>query len=200
MKSFDKVGLLKESWEIVKKNYRLVAMLLVAYIVYNFVQGIVQNQVKDTILAFVVSIAFTLLTMFLEIGLLKIALKLIDGKEAKFQDLWTYPQYLLRFIGASILLGLAVLVGFILLIIPGIYVALRLQFTPFLVVDKDMGIMDALKGSWDMTQGMVLNLFLFALLLIAINILGAIALLVGLLVSLPVSFFAVALLYRKLSK
>ena len=200
MKSFDKVGLLKEGWELLKKNYKLVGLILVAYFVYQAVTGLVQNTVKDTPLAFVASVGFSLLTLFLEIGFLKIILKLVDGKQANFQELWAYPQYFLRFLGASILMGLAVMVGFILLVIPGIYLALRLQFTPFFVIDKDMATMDALKASWDLTNGMVVNLFLFALLLIALNILGAIALLVGLLVTIPVSIFAVALLFRKLTK
>jgi uncharacterized membrane protein len=100
---------------------------------------------------------------------------------------------------SSILYGLIVGVGFILLVVPGIYLALRLQFYSFYVVDKNAGITDSLKMSWEATKGNTLNIFLFVLILIALNILGAIALLVGLLVTIPVSFIAVALLYRKLS-
>mgnify|MGYP001611319159 CR=1 FL=1 len=66
------------------------------------------------------------------------------------------------------------------------------------MVDKNAGITDSLKMSCEKTRGKALDLFLFALLLIVLNILGALALLVGLLVTIPISFVAVTLLYRKL--
>lgn len=199
MKSFDKVGLIKSAWELVKKNARLVALLMVAFIGYQVVQGIVQGLFGQSILAVLLSLAFTVLTLFLEIGFIKIVLKLIDGHKAEITELWAYPQYLLRMIGATILYSLIVVVGFILLIIPGIYLALRLQFYSYYIVDKNAPAVDSLRMSWKATEGNVINIFLFALLLIALNILGALALLIGLFVTIPVSFIAVALLYRKLS-
>ena len=126
-------------------------------------------------------------------------MKLVDGQKAEITELWAYPQYLLRMIGASILYGLIVLAGFVLLVIPGIYLALRLQFYSYYIIDKDAGAIDSLKMSWKVTEGNMINIFLFMLLLVALNILGAIVLLVGLLVTIPVSFVAVTLLYRKLS-
>ncbi|MBI2621451.1 MAG: hypothetical protein HYW63_02275 [Candidatus Levybacteria bacterium] len=199
MKQFDKIGLIKHAWEIVKKNVRLIALLVGAFIVYQIIQGIVQGFFRESVLAVLVSLAFTVITLFLEIGAIKIFLKLVDGQKAEITELWAYPQYLLRMIGASILFGLIVLAGFILLIIPGIYLAIRLQFYSFYIVDKNEGVIDSLQKSWKVTQGNVINLFLFMLLLVALNILGALALLVGLLVTIPVSFIAVTLLYRKLA-
>ena len=199
MQNISKVGLIKDSWEIVKPNYKLVAALLGAFIVYQFVQGIVQGLFGDSVLTIFVSLAFTVITFFLQIGLIKIALKLVDKKPAKFEELWAYPQYLLRMIASSILYGLAVVGGLILFVVPGIYLALRLQFYSYVLLDKDTGVIDSLKKSWKLTQGNVINLFLFMLLIIGINILGAIALLVGLLITIPVSFIAVTLLYRKLA-
>ena len=199
MKNINKVGLIKDSWELVKKNARLIALLMAAFIGYQVIQGIVQNFFRETILATLISLAFTVLTLFLEIGFIKIVLKLVDGQKAEFQELWAYPQYLLRMIGASIVYGLIVVAGLILLVVPGIYLALRLQFYSYYIVDKNAGALDSLKMSWKVTEGNVFNLFLFMLLLIVINIAGAIALLVGLLITIPVSFVAVTLLYRKLS-
>ena len=102
-------------------------------------------------------------------------------------------------VGASIVYGLIVVGGLILLVVPGIYLALRLQFYSYYIIDKNAGSIDSLKMSWKATEGNVINIFLFELLLIGINILGAIALVVGLLVTIPVSVIAVTLLYRKLS-
>ncbi len=199
MKQFDKIGLIKQSWELVKKNAKFIALLMVAFVVYQIVQGVVQGFFGEGILASLVSLGFTVLTLFFQIGFIKIILKLIDGHKAEISELWAYPQYLLRMIGASIIYGIIVMLGFILLIIPGIYLALRLQFYSYYIVDKNAGALDSLRMSWKATDKNVINIFLFMLLIIGINILGALALLVGLLITIPVSFIAVTLLYRKLS-
>ncbi len=200
MKDFDKIGLIKKAWEIVKKNAKLIGILLVIYFAFNFAQSFVVGMLGESmLLANIVSLAFTVGAIFLQLGFYKIILDLVDGKNPTFQQLWAYPQYLLRGIAVTILSGLAILGGLILLVIPGIYIAIRLQFALYYLVDKNTGVMDSLKGSWNITQGNVLNIFLFMLILIGLNILGAIALLVGLLITIPVSFIAVTLLYRKLS-
>ena len=199
VRSFDKVGLIKQSWELVKKNARLIALLMVAFVGYQVIQGVVQGFFKYSALSVIVSLAFTVLTLFFEIGFLKIVLKLVDSQKADINELWAYPQYLLRMIGASIIYGLIVVAGFILLVVPGIYLALRLQFYSYYIIDKDAGAIDSLRMSWKATEGNVINIFLFELLLIGINILGAIALIVGLLVTIPVTFVAVTYLFRKLS-
>jgi uncharacterized membrane protein len=198
MKQFDKIGLIKQAWEIVKKNVQIVALLMVAFVVYQVVQGWVTGFFGDSPIAALVSLAFTVLTLFLEIGFLKIVLKLVDGHKAEIQELWAYPQYLLRMIGATLVYAIIVTVGLILLIVPGIYLAIRLQFYSYYIVDKNTGAIDSLRMSWKLTEGNMINIFLFMLILLGLNILGALALLVGLLVTVPVSFIAVTLLYRKL--
>lgn len=199
MKQFDKIGLIKQSWEIVKKNAKFVAILMVAFVIYQIVQGAVQGFFGEGLLASLVSLGFTVLTLFFQIGFIKIILKLIDGHKAEISELWAYPQYLLRMIGATIVYTIIVVIGFILLIIPGIYLALRLQFYSYYIVDKNAGAMDSLRMSWKATDKNVINIFLFMLLILGLNILGALALLVGLLITIPVSIIAVSLLYRKLS-
>lgn len=198
MKQFDKIGLIKQSWELVKKNAKFIAILMVAFVVYQIAQGVVQGFFGEGLLASLVSLGFTALTLFFQIGFIKIILKLIDGHKAEITELWAYPQYLLRMIGATIVYTVIVVIGFILLVIPGIYLALRLQFYSYYIVDKNAGALDSLRMSWKVTDKNVINIFLFMLLIIGINILGALALLVGLLITIPVSFIAVTLLYRKL--
>lgn len=194
----DKVGLIKKGWEVVKANARLMALLVGAFVIFNILQSAFSNYFRETALSIVVSLAFSALSLFLEIGFIKIVLKLVDGKKAEFQELWAYPQYFVNMVLSSIIYALILVGGFLLLIIPGIYLALRLQFYSFYVVDKNAGVTDSLKMSWNATKGKTLDIFVFMLLLIGLNILGALALLVGLLITIPVSFVAYTLFYRKL--
>jgi uncharacterized membrane protein len=60
-----------------------------------------------------------------------------------------------------------------------------------------LGPIQALKESKRLTSGVKADLFLFTLLTFGINLLGAIALGVGLLVSLAITYFAIAHIYRQ---
>jgi len=80
---------------------------------------------------------------------------------------------------ANLLVGAIVIVGLFLLIIPGIIFACKLAFTPYLVVDRRMTVIEAVKESWRMTNGHAWTVFLIGLLAIPISIVGLICLVVG---------------------
>jgi uncharacterized membrane protein len=143
---------------------------------------------------------FTIIGIFVSIGIVKIILNLVDKKPLAYDELWKNSRYFWRYLGASILYGLIVAVGFILLIIPGVYLAIRYQFVTYLIIDKNMGIKEAFTKSSEMTKGIKWNLFVFDVLLLGIIILGAIALFVGLFAAIPVTWIAMVLMYRSLLK
>jgi uncharacterized membrane protein len=111
--------------------------------------------------------------------------------------LW-HPRPFLKFLGASVLLGLAVVGGLILLIVPGIIFALMFIFTTFIVIDREFGPIDSMKESRRLSYGHKWNLLGLSLLLVLINLLGLAALFVGLFVSIPVSSLAFTHAYRVL--
>lgn len=148
--------------------------------------------------AFIWSIVSAIVSLIIQVGIIKIVLDLYDGKPLNLANLYLMSHLAPRFLGASILYGLMILVGFVILIIPGIYLAIKLQFYSFLIVDKNAGVVGSLKKSWALTQGASLKLFLFTLAIIILNIVGAIVLLVGLLVTIPTTTMASVYVYRKL--
>jgi uncharacterized membrane protein len=111
--------------------------------------------------------------------------------------LW-HPQPFWKYLGASILYALAIAVGLVLLIVPGIIFALMFMFTTFIVIDRELGPIEAMKESNRITYGHKWSLLGFTLMLVLVNLLGVIALVVGLLVSIPVSTLAVTHAYRVL--
>ncbi|WP_148286727.1 hypothetical protein [Halarchaeum acidiphilum] len=54
---------------------------------------------------------------------------------------------------ASIVVGILVTIGFVLLVIPGIYLALGLAFVPIYVVVEDETAFTAMQSSWDLATG-----------------------------------------------
>ena len=77
----------------------------------------------------------------------------------------------LGFLVASILLFVFVMLGLVALIIPGIYIAVKLLFTQQEVVINRLKPMDALKSSWEMTDGRFWEIFGFLLVVLIISVL-----------------------------
>lgn len=87
----------------------------------------------------------------------------------------------------------------LIMIIPIIIFGVRLQFFSYFIIDQGSGPIEALKKSWTATRGQYWRLILFYLATMGLNILGAFALLVGLLWTIPTTSIATASVYRKLS-
>lgn len=102
----------------------------------------------------------------------------------------------LKYIGWSLLYGFIVAVGLILLIVPGIYLATRLGFAGIYLVDHPTAsIEEAVKFSWNKTDGHVLNLIGLGILSLIIVLLGLLACCVGIFFTMVISNFAFVLAY-----
>ena len=115
----------------------------------------------------------------------------------EISDLW-HPQSFWSFLVAAFLTGLVVVLGFVAFIIPGIVLALMFFFVKFLVIDRDMNPIDAMKESARITKHNRFELLILALLALALTVVGALCLGVGLLVSVPVTSLALVRAYRLL--
>jgi hypothetical protein len=147
----------------------------------------------------IVAIVSLLVSIGVSLGLTTFSLRAHDNIQAvQIADLWNPAPYW-RFFGAHILTVIAIALGFIALIVPGVILAMGLMFVPYLVIDRGLGPIEAMKESWRVTKGHKWQLFFLFLALIGLNILGAIALIIGLLVTVPISMLAAAHAYRTLT-
>ena len=182
----------KYGWESVKKDFLyLVGMAVVVAIA----QSIGNYRSDDSSFLGLVSMV---LTIWLTGGYLKLLLEYSRQNKLPFEELFKQFQYFWRLLAATILIGLAVGLGTLLLIIPGIYLAIRLQFTTLVIVDQDKSISDAMSESWKLSERKVWPLFLLGLALLGVAILGFIALGVGILVAMPVIWLAQVYVYNQL--
>ncbi|HET7320090.1 MAG TPA: YciC family protein [Candidatus Saccharimonadales bacterium] len=61
-------------------------------------------------------------------------------------------NFAIRFLGLSIVMGLIIFVGFLLLIVPGFYMLRRYILAPYFLVDKDLGINEAMNQSAEVSK------------------------------------------------
>lgn len=78
------------------------------------------------------------------------------------------------------------------------YFYLRLSCTLYIVVDHNKGVLDSLELSWRITKGRVCRIWLMMLLQIGLIIGGALCLLVGLFVAMPLCVVMMMFFYRGL--
>lgn len=121
-----------------------------------------------------------------------------DPDGVAYAALW-HPSSYWKFFATSLLTSLAVGLGLVLLIVPGLIAMVLFLFAGFLVVDRDMGPLEALQTSMAMTKGNCWPLFGFVVLTMLILALGVLALGLGLIVAVPIVGLATAYAYRLLS-
>ena len=88
----------------------------------------------------------------------------------------------------------------VLLVVPGIIIALGLYFVMPVVVDKNVGYIEALKASWGITRGYKVELALLSILCLLVMLLGAVVFGVGLVIAVPVAFGAILMAYNRLAE
>lgn len=124
-------------------------------------------------------------------------LKAVRGERIEIKDAFVvFQRNYWNAVIAKIVVGVIVGLGIVMLIVPGIIFACRLAFVPYLVVDKEMDVMDALRVSWDMTRGYGWQIFFMGFLAIWTVIGGLICLFVGVFISIMWISAAFASMYH----
>lgn len=96
--------------------------------------------------------------------------------------------------------GIIVCFGTLACILPGIFLAVRLIFTPVIAsLHPERTFFECFSQSWNMTKGHFWELLLMGIVAILLNILGFICCCVGILVTSIITYFMFILAYRTLS-
>ena len=94
---------------------------------------------------------------FFVTGTVLAVLRNVPAREYLMKKLRLFPSYL----AVMFLKYLAIAAGLLLFIVPGIVIMLGLYIAEYLVIDKEMGVMDALRESWEKTRGFRAGIFFF---------------------------------------
>ncbi|WP_372645783.1 YciC family protein [Ancylomarina sp.] len=129
-------------------------------------------------------------------GVIHVFTKVARKKDFVFEETLLGFRTYSRVILSRLLVMLVVGLGLILLLIPGLFLACRLVFVPYLIMDKKHGVVDSLKISYYMTRGYFGTIFGMGILSFVIIILGLVLLGFGILISLVWINTAFAVFYN----
>jgi uncharacterized membrane protein len=182
-------------WKTFKARPWLFVGTIIIYAAVQFVLALIEGILPEFISFFVSLAAGTLLA----VGFMSLYLKAHDNlSAASFKDLWN-PKPFWQYLVTSVIMAVIVILGLLALIVPGIILALALSMAPYIVIEKRVWTMTALKESWRMTKGSWLKLLLLGVVITLMNFVGMLLLMIGLLVTAPISMLAMVHVYRTLS-
>ncbi len=159
-----------------KGNWLNAIGVILAVSVISWVLSFLGLEFEDNLW---VSTLLTIVTFLviapLELGQSAFFLKLAKNKEGKFTDLFSGYKNFLRAVGVSLLAGIIISIGFVLLFVPGIILSIMYsQIYYILAENPDMGVREVLKRSRVIMNGHKWDYFVLMLSFILWEILTAI--------------------------
>ena len=192
---------IKFAWNKFKENWLPLAGIALVYAVINYVPELFKDNTTHMYNPkFVpVNLILSIIAVIISYGTLKISIKLARNEKLVVSDMWNINfNAFLKYVVAYITYFLIVFGGLILLIVPGVVWAFKYIFLPYLVVDKNMKIKEAMKKSGEITYNCKIKIFILSVALAILNILGMLVFGLGVLVTLPITWIAMGYVYNKL--
>ena len=124
-----------------------------------------------------------------------------DGREPKIQDLFSQMKLFLPLLGFGIVVFIITMIGFILLVLPGVIISLGVSFVCLymlpLMTDKKLGLIEAIKESFSMTtHDVLIDQLLVFILFMGISAVGS-AVFIGALFTQPLATIFLLSVYEE---
>ncbi len=135
---------------------------------------------------------------FLMAGAYRAAFKQLRGGTIAISDLFSGGDVFLKVLGGFLLVVILSMIGAVFCILPAFVVAGLFAYTQPLIIDGRLGVIDAMKASFDRTKGSWLMFTLFVFVVSLLAQIGSVACGIGLLATFPLLFTIQTVAYRDL--
>lgn len=193
-------NLLGEAWQL-SSGFKATSWgALLIYLGISLLLSMVASWINsDSImLGLLIQLASTLVITPLGAGLCMLGIKRSVGAETNAFMIFDYFPKMINLFLLSLLMGLLIVVGIILLVLPGIYLAVAYSLAIPLMVEKNMGIWEALETSRKTITRCWGRVFGLYILMMLIFLVAMIPFGLGLIWVLPWMYVTVGVLYRNL--
>ena len=200
----------QQGWSGFSKNSgTLVGFTVLAAIVWGIIQALQVALLRASIespdsvgglaVLFVgLALLQAILGLIISVALFDGALQSARGRSITIPDLFKKLTQIPNFIGVQLFGGLAILLGLLTFVVPGVYLAVAYVFSGMALVDQPQSFVDALNTSRRLVTPHWFDVCLFLLVVVGLVLLGYLACLIGGFVSVPVGFCMVGAAYDQL--
>jgi uncharacterized membrane protein len=175
----------------------LVVITLVVFAV-QIVFGVVSSGVESFLGRVVVQGLGFMLGAIVQLGVVRAALMVTEGQKPSVGTVFKTDK-LGPYIIASILYGLATMVGLLLCFIGVLIPLVLFAFYPYFVLDKGDGPTQALASSWNLVKANLGKTIVLLIVAAIVGFVGVILCGVGLLATIPISQIMIAYGYKRLT-
>ena len=200
----------ERTWEVYKNNMGLTVGMGLLVVFVNLLASLpqnvlnfVNNQVQLDPLVYFPSLLSSValgwgVQFWMTAGYTRCMLKLAQGDVPQIAELFSGGRWFWRTMGSGIVYGLAVGLGSILCVIPGILVMLRLWPYLYFIVDEDDGVTDSLNRAFNLTQNQYALGLLLGLCFAGLHLAGFVMCFIGVLFTSPLAMLLLAMAYLAL--
>ena len=193
---------LRVAWKTYVSQIWILSGLVIGYVIISlalclFIPYPVQGTMS--IASITIMLLSLVLTLLFSLGYTQNMFQALDGEEPQFSAYGQQSRKIFTLLFASLIYLVTVVIGLALLILPGLYLAIRLQFFYLSIVEEDTSILDSLKRSWKITKGQEISLLLLLLLVIGLVVLGIAFFIIGIFVTSPIICLIYCYVFRKLT-
>jgi hypothetical protein len=189
------------AWPALKQRFGLFSAVLLtilaAWVVLEIV--VIAGQRFGIVLWAVMHLAFLIFFAGAELGFLQICRALRDGKDPAFADTFAYFPLGPKFLAAQILYLVLVVIGLLLLVVPGVYLGVRYALFGFCFAGGETNLLRCFQQSALLSKGATTDLMCVLAALFIFNLLGASLLALGLFISVPLSVLIMTDVYHQLT-
>jgi uncharacterized membrane protein len=125
-------------------------------------------------------------------------IKKLSGRRADFSDFFKGFNFFIPALVASLVIGVFAFAGALACLVGAIVVSAMFQFTYLFIVDKKMDFWPAMQASHALVKADYFGFSMFIVLAFLVNLLGLCCLIVGLLITVPITLAATVIAYREL--
>ena len=195
-------NVLRIAWKGYLSQVWILTGLIIGYVIVSLALSLfIPSPLKGTMS--IASIAILLLSLVISLlfslGYTKNMIQALDNEEPQFSAYGQQSRKIFTLLIAGLIFTIIVIIGLVLLVIPGIYLAIRLSFFNISIVEEDAGILSSLKRSWEITKGQEIPLLLLLLAAIGFTVLGLAFFIICIFVTTPLIGLMYCYVFKKLT-
>jgi uncharacterized membrane protein len=178
-----------------------IAVIFVATIAFGVVAALLQTTGADPSIGAILSIVFqliiTVVGLPMSLAVLIMAMRHANNKPVSAGEIFRHFGVIFSLFLAYLMLTIFILIGLVLLVIPGIYLMFAYIFAMPLILEKKMGAWQALETSRRASTKVWFRLFGLMWLVSLINLLGMITV-IGWIWTVPWTVLTISMVYQKI--
>ena len=186
--SFDIGNYISQGFDIFKQN-------IGGFIGYTLLVAAI--SVFGQLIPVIGALAVSVISPALTVGYFIVGKKILFNEDYEFGDFFKGFQFLLHLFLGNLVGGIFIIIGIILLVVPGIYLGVAYIWVSLFIVFAGKEFWPAMEMSRKVITKNWLSFLGFAIVLGLINILGLICLGIGILVTIPATILAVFVAFKE---